>query len=270
MQLRKLTIMVLSIFLVFFSISNLNAKDIQPVGKQIAKDKSGNSIYQIQANGIKIGYKLIGSGEPLIMIMGLGGTMDFWPEETINMLSKKYQLIISDNRGMGYSTANDTEFTYKLFANDILGLMDKLKIKKAHVLGFSMGSTITQQLLLENSQRFKKAIIYAPSTDGSEVTKNLKGKVPNDPIVKRQVQASVAWKTPMDKLSLIQNQVMFMVGTADTIVGTKNVKKMASAVSGAWLVQFKNAKHTLMIQAPKRFAKTVLLFLQVDETIRKK
>jgi len=43
------------------------AKRIQPAGKKIGQDKQGNAIYQIQGNGIGIGYKLLGSGEPLVM-----------------------------------------------------------------------------------------------------------------------------------------------------------------------------------------------------------
>ena len=271
MHTQKIAYIITSIFLgMLLSISSLNAQNIKPIGEAISKDKVGNIIYQTPANGIKIAYKLVGSGEPLVLIMGLGGTMNQWPQKAIDLLSKKYQLIISDNRGMGNTTVNKTKFTYKLFADDIIALMDKLQIKRANLLGFSMGSTISQKLLFDYPQRFKKAIIYATSTDGSEVSKALNGKVPKNPIVKRQVEATIAWKTPMDKLPLIKNQIMFMVGTNDTIVGTKNTIKMAGIIPGAWLVQFKNAKHTLMIQAPVRFAKTILLFLDIDETVRKK
>ncbi len=104
--------------------------------------------------------------------------MDRWPEEVIEALSKKYQLIIPDNRGMGYSTTNDATFTYKLFADDVIGLLDALGVKKANVLGYSMGSGITQKILLEYPQRCNKAIIYATSKDGSTVPK----KSTDDPI----------------------------------------------------------------------------------------
>jgi pimeloyl-ACP methyl ester carboxylesterase len=95
--------------------------------------------------------------------------MDYWPREVIEALSKKYQLILLDNRGMGYSTANDVTFTYKLFADDVIGLLEALGAKKANVLGHSMGSGITQELLLEYPQRLNTAIISATSTDGSTV-----------------------------------------------------------------------------------------------------
>ncbi|MFH0919530.1 MAG: alpha/beta hydrolase [Fibrobacterota bacterium] len=260
-------------------ISGATARNIQPSGKAIGVDAQGHAIHQVCTNGVKIGYKLIGSGEPLIMIMGLGGTMDNWPREVIETLSKTYQLILLDNRGMGHSTANDVTFNYKLFADDVIGLLDALEITKTNVLGFSMGSTITQELLLEYPQRFNKAIIYATSTDGSNVSKvfkgdnvskALKGATPSNPTIQRQLEATTHWKTPLGKLPLIHNQVMLMVGTSDTVVGVESSKTIAAAIPGAWLVQFKNATHHLVFEAPAEFAKIVLAFLEINEMVEVK
>ncbi|WP_299981096.1 alpha/beta hydrolase [Desulfobacula sp.] len=143
---KKTTTLFVSLF-IFLAIGvfSVSAQQIQPSGKSIGSDKQGNAIYQVPANGIEIGYKLIGYGEPLVMIMGLGGTMDNWPQEIIESLSKKYQLILLDNRGMGYTKTNETMFTYKLFADDVIGLLNALKIKKANVLGYSRGMACTIQ-----------------------------------------------------------------------------------------------------------------------------
>jgi len=273
MYLKKTTQLFVSLFIVWaITVSSAMAQDIQPSGEAIGMDKQGNAIYQISANGIKIGYKLIGSGDPLVMIDGLGNTMDCWPQEIIEALSKQYQLIILDNRGMGHTTVNDAPFTYKLFADDTIGLLDALKVKKTNVLGFSMGSTITQELLLEYPQRFNKAIIYATSTDGSNVAAVLKNKAPQgetpiDPTILRQIEATTHWRTPLDRLPLITNQVMLLVGTADPVVGTESSKTIASAIPGAWLIQFKNGTHGVMLEVPTEFAKIVLTFLNMNETV---
>ncbi len=160
----------------------------------------------------------MGTGEPLVMIPGLGNTMDVWPKEIVDTLARKYQLIMLDNRGMGHSTCNDTPFSYQLFADDVVGLLDALGVKKANVLGFSMGSTITQKLLLEYPQRFNKAVIYATTTDGSGVAGTLKKMAHENsvvmnkvnPTVLRQLEASARWRTPLDRMQLITNQVMFL------------------------------------------------------------
>jgi len=249
-------------------LNSRTAKIMQPEGKKIGQDKQGTDIYQVHGNGIDIGYKLIGSGEPLVMIMGLGGTMEQWQPGIIAALSKKYQLIILDNRGMGYTTTNDTTFNYQLFADDVISLLDALKVKKTHVLGYSMGSTITQKLLMEYPQRFNKAVIHATSTDGSKVAKALQGHATNvPPTVLRQVEATTHWKTPLEKLPAITNQVMLIVGTADTTVGAESSKTIATAIPGAWLVQFKKGTHHLMYEAPAEFSRIVLQFLEMNETV---
>src|SRR5664279_586776 len=90
---RNTCLFVSLLLVLFVGVSSATAQPIQPSGKSLGPDKQGNAIYQIHANGIEIGYKLIGSGEPLVMIMGLGGTMSVWPREVLETLSKKYQLI---------------------------------------------------------------------------------------------------------------------------------------------------------------------------------
>ncbi|MBA4418760.1 MAG: alpha/beta hydrolase [Syntrophus sp. (in: bacteria)] len=269
---KKTTVLFVSLFILLtVGVSGVVAQVIQPSGKTIGSDKQGNVICQVRVNGIDIGYKLIGSGEPLVMIAGTGNTMDRWPQELIEALSKTYQLIIMDNRGMGYTTGNDVPFTYKLFADDVIGLLNALKVEKTHVLGFSLGSAITQKLLLEYPQRFNKAIIYATSIDGSSVAAAMKGKIQNIPqTVLRQIEATIQWKTPLEKLPFITNQVMLIVGTSDAIVGIESSKTLASAISGAWLVQFKNGTHGLMSEAPTEFARIVLTFLDINETVKVK
>jgi pimeloyl-ACP methyl ester carboxylesterase len=69
------------------------------------------------------------------------------------------------------------------------------------------------------------------------------------------------------ELAFITNQVMFIVGTSDTVVGVESSKSLASAIPGAWLVQFKNGSHGLMIEAPTEFSKIVLDFLDINETV---
>jgi len=259
------------LLLLVLHVSTALAQNIRPVGTTIGQDKQGNNIYQVRTNGIDIGYKLIGSGEPLVMIMGLGGTMDRWHQQIVGALSAKYQLIMLDNRGMGYSSSNDTTFSYQLFADDVIGLLDALGVKKTNILGYSMGSTITQKLLLEYPQRFDKAIIHATSTDGSNVAKALKGQASEIPAtVVRQIEATTHWKTPLDRLANITNQVLLVVGTADATVGAESSKTIATAIPGAWLVQFKKASHHLMYEAPGEFIKIVMSFLEINGTVEVK
>jgi len=264
---KNLRLLVSLLMVLALGICGAMAQQIRPAGKSVGRDKQGHPVYQVRANGIDIGYKLIGAGPPLLMIMGLGGTADNWPKPIVARLSRSYQLILPDNRGMGRTSAGDATFTYKLFADDVVGLLDALGVKKAHVLGYSMGSTITQELLLAYPQRVNKAIVHATSTDGSSVAAVLAGKTIDNPIVRRQVEATTHWRTPLERMRDVSNQVMFVVGTSDPVVGTESSKTLAATVPGAWLVQFKNGTHGLMYEAPAEFARLVLAFLAINETV---
>ena len=60
---------------------------------------------------------------------------------------------------------------------------------------------------------------------------------------------------------------MFLVGTADKVVGTESSKTLAKLIPGAWLVQFKNGTHHLQFEAPSEFTRIVLAFLEINETV---
>jgi pimeloyl-ACP methyl ester carboxylesterase len=244
------------------------AKDVPPMGEKVALDPQGRAVYQVEANGIKIGYKLIGSGEPLLLLTGMGCTMERWSPEFIEAASGKYQLIVVDNRGMGYSTDNGAPFDYELFAKDAVALLDRLGVAKTNVLGYSQSSVTTQNLLLSYPGRIGKAVIHATSIDGKAVSEAFKGaSLPDNPTVAKQLEAAMGWRTPLDKMALVENQVMLLVGTADTIVGAQSSKTLAGLIPGAWLVQFKNGTHHLQFEAPREFARIVLAFLEMDETV---
>lgn len=245
-----------------------STKDIAPIGEKIAVDAQGRAVYQVEGNGIRIGYKLIGSGEPLLLLTGLGCTMDRWTPEFIEEASRKYQLIIMDNRGMGYTTDNGVKFSYELFSQDVISLLDALGVAKTNVLGYSQSSVTTQNLLLYHPDRVNKAVIHATSTNGKAVAAAFKGiDLPDNPTIKKQIMAAMDWESPLDKMPLIKNQVMLLVGTEDNIVGAESSKTLASLIPGAWLVQFKNGTHHLQFEAPAEFSRIVLTFLEMNETI---
>lgn len=252
----------------FAAVSAVSAKDVAPVGEQAAVDAQGRAIYQVEGNGIRIGYKLIGSGEPLLLLTGLGCTMDRWTPEFLAEASGKHQLIVMDNRGMGYTTDNGEPFSYRLFARDAISLLDALGVEKTNVLGYSQSSVTTQNLLLYHPERVNKAVVHATSIDGKAVAAVFqKIALPDNPTVKKQIEAAMGWQAPLDKMPLIRNQVMLLVGTADNVVGVESSKTLAGLIPGAWLVQFKNGTHHLQFEAPAEFARIVLTFLEMNETV---
>jgi pimeloyl-ACP methyl ester carboxylesterase len=125
-------------------------------------------LQNIKVDDVTLGYKIIGKGDPLILIMGYSGTMDMWDYRVLAKLARRYQVIIFDNRGMGSSTATEKEFNIGLFAQDTVGLFKALKIKKANVLGFSMGTNIALEFTLRYPEMVNKLILYAGDCGGKE------------------------------------------------------------------------------------------------------
>ncbi len=122
----------------------------------------------VKVDDITLGYKTIGKGYPLVLIMGYSATMDMWDSRVLTKLARNYQVIIFDNRGMGSSTATEKEFNIGLFAEDTAGLLNALNIKKANVLGFSMGTNIALEFTLRYPEMVNKLILYAGDCAGKE------------------------------------------------------------------------------------------------------
>ena len=127
-------------------------------------------------DNLEISYRDYGpiDGIPVLLVMGLGGQLTFWPPYMIKRLQDSgYRPIAYDNRDMGFSTRFESNPTflsnylkyylnipikseYKLddMANDAVMLIDYLNIKKSHVIGMSMGGMISQILVANYPERF--------------------------------------------------------------------------------------------------------------------
>src|SRR5918996_1050723 len=126
---------------------------------------------KVKVGDTAIAYKQLGKGnaKPIVLVTGLGATMDMWSPLLLEQLtSSNYSVTIFDNRGAGESTAGTKEFSTSRFANDTAGLLDSLNITKADVLGFSMGSFIAQELTLSNPEKVNKLIFHTSLCGGNE------------------------------------------------------------------------------------------------------
>lgn len=117
--------------------------------------------HSTRVGDIKMGHRIYGNGYPLVMIMGYGSTMKLWEPGLIRALSSYFKLIVFDNRGMGNTEAGQRPFTIEQFADDTAGLMDALGIQQAHVLGWSMGALIAEEVVLRHPSKVNKLVLYA-------------------------------------------------------------------------------------------------------------
>ena len=128
------------------------------------------------ASGITIEYEVHGEGEPLLLVMGLGGQLVSWPRNVVSgFVERGFKVIVFDNRDIGLSSKGTSrpptqlrlalatiskrfikaEYLLSDMARDAIGLLDALDIDQAHVAGMSMGGMIAQTMAIEHPSRVK-------------------------------------------------------------------------------------------------------------------
>ena len=108
-------------------------------------------------------YERHGGGFPVMFVTGLSGFASFWQDQ-VAAFAKGFDVITHDHRGIGQSDLSRSGFTVDRMAADVLGLMDKLEIEQAHVVGHSTGGAIAQILAIEHPKRVASMVLSASWT----------------------------------------------------------------------------------------------------------
>jgi pimeloyl-ACP methyl ester carboxylesterase len=146
-----------------------------------------------RANGIELCYEIFGDAdaEPMLLIMGLGAQMIHWEDDFCRRLAARgFRVIRFDNRDIGKSTklTGGKRLTplellklrflkipvaapYRLYdmAQDVIGLMDALRIKSAHLVGASMGGMIAQEIAISFPERLRSLTSIMSTTGNPKV-----------------------------------------------------------------------------------------------------
>lgn len=128
------------------------------------------------SGGVKIHYTVEGQGDPVILVHGFIANINLqWRAPgIIKELAKQYKVIALDNRGHGQSDKPHDPAKYGVeMVEDIVRLMDHLKIQKAHIVGYSMGGFITAKLLALHPERVRSATLGGAAWFGETLTGNL-------------------------------------------------------------------------------------------------
>jgi pimeloyl-ACP methyl ester carboxylesterase len=124
---------------------------------------------KVRVGDIDVGYKVFGKGEPIILFNGASDNMDAaWDPSFLTALSSNHTVIVFDPRGLGNTTAGSKPYTAQQLANDTAGLLDALKIPKADVMGYSLGSFIAQQFAVSHPEKVNNLILVAASCGGKD------------------------------------------------------------------------------------------------------
>jgi len=141
----------------------------------IAKNEDLLNIQDIPAKKVHVGdidvaYKMFGNGDPIILFSGASDNMDAWDPSLLKGISSNHTVIVFDQRGIGNTTVGTNPYTPQQLANDTAGLLDALKIPKADVMGYSLGSYLAQQLTIMYPNKVNSLVLVASSCGGKDHT----------------------------------------------------------------------------------------------------
>jgi pimeloyl-ACP methyl ester carboxylesterase len=99
----------------------------------------------IQLNGVNHHYTSVGEGPPIVLVHGLGGTLDVW-HGVSELLALHHHVVALDLRGHGRTAAGRAQFSIRTWSQDVAALMAALELPAATIVGHSMGTLIAQHL----------------------------------------------------------------------------------------------------------------------------
>jgi pimeloyl-ACP methyl ester carboxylesterase len=108
-----------------------------------------------------VGYRVVGTGPPLILITGYTATINSWDPRFVGALAEHYRVVMFDNAGVGRTRALPAPLTIDAMANQTSALIDALRLDRPDVLGWSMGGTIAQALAVLHPAQVRRLVLCA-------------------------------------------------------------------------------------------------------------
>jgi len=118
----------------------------------------------VHVGEVDLYYEIHGEGSPLLMINGLGASVETWSPFWMR-LAEHFRVVLFDNRGVGRSTLPKSSFTIRTMADDAAGLLEAIRVPSAFVYGASMGGQIAQELALSHPEKVR-ALVLGMTTCG--------------------------------------------------------------------------------------------------------
>ncbi len=232
-------------------------------------------------NGIKIWYAVFGQGEPVILLHGGLANADYWGHQ-VRALQPHYRVVVMDSRGHGRSTRDARPYGYDLMADDVVGLMDFLKIDKAAIVGWSDGAILGLDIALRHPERLTKLFAFAANSDPSGVADIANSPVFNEFIARAEKEYQALSPTPAEykdflaqitrmwetqpnwsaaDLGRIATPTWIVDADHDEAIKRENTEFMAANIPGAGLLLQPEVSHFSFLQDPEQFSTDVLHFL---------
>lgn len=228
----------------------------------------------IRLKDAELYYEIYGDGEPLVLLHGNGGSIkEFYKQ--IPELSRRFKVIAVDTRSQGKSKDfTKRDLNYKIFAEDLKGLMNHLNLSKTHILGWSDGGNTGLEFALKYPENVEKLIIVGanafPQGVDAELLKNFKTKVKfmelsgqTEHDAEKRLLNLMLNEPNISKKSLntIKNPVLVIAGEND-VIKKSHTEMLANEIPNAKLKIYPKASHYLPFEIADELNKDVVDFLE--------
>ena len=250
-------------------------------------------LQRADVNGVSIAYRVLGeAGDPaVVMVMGLGGSHMLWGDGLpFELADAGYRVVLFDNRDVGGSQRFDAwgeptlwwrflkaEFGFEVdapydladMAADTIGLMDRLEIEQAHVVGASMGGMIAQVIAARYPERLLSLVSImstpgfaddlppsspeaggqlddlASGESGEDLTARLHAMGLYPEAMPRQIMAILRSGDRRDEVRTIRAPTLVLHGADDELIPPRHGEFTAELIDGARYVEFDGMAHDL-------------------------
>jgi 3-oxoadipate enol-lactonase len=246
---------------------------------------------------VKLAWERLGEGPPLLLIHGLGYARWGW-EPVVEPLSRSFDVILFDNRGIGESDAPPGPYTAAELAGDAVQVLDEAGVARAHVVGTSLGGMVAQELALGRPERVEKLVLACTTPGGPkafpmprrtvelmqaratlrEYVENALEPDPRPELVdrilehrERTAQGFEPWAAQAaagaafdvyDMVGELTAPTLVQHGDGDVVVDPRNGDLLAELIPGARLSTYPGCGHLFMWQEPQRFVRELEEFLR--------
>jgi pimeloyl-ACP methyl ester carboxylesterase len=272
---------ILAAFLALVAVPVLAAErweTLPPTPTPIPTDRTG----ELEVNGIKIHYAIYGQGSPVIFLHGGLANTDYWGNQ-VPAVAAHHTVILIDSRGHGRSTRDERPYGYDLMADDVVAVLDALKIQKADVVGWSDGGILGIDLALRHKDRVGKVFAFAANTVTSGVVEGVEKNPTFAAYIERAGheyaehsatpkeydafvdQISKMWADQPnwtdDQLKAIDTPILVVDGDHDEAIKRAHTEYIAATIPHAGLLILPNVSHFAFLQDPDQFNFAILHFL---------
>jgi pimeloyl-ACP methyl ester carboxylesterase len=251
---------------------------LPPTPSPLPGEQSGRAA----VNGIGLYYVRTGQGSPVVLLHGGLANSDYWGNQ-IKVLAPHHTVIAVDSRGHGRSTRDARPYGYDLMADDVVALLDALRIQTADIVGWSDGAIIGLDLAIRYPSRIKKVFAFAANTRTSGVQEGVEKNPTFARFIERAgheyaklsatpkqyeafvKQISHMWDSEPNwsnaELKSIHAPVWVVDGDHDEAIKRAHTEYIAATIPGAGLLILPNVSHFAFIQNPALFNAALLQFL---------